>query len=158
EKVLAAVASPTAEETGRKLRAVFGPRIQWLGSGGAPLPFAVARAFADAGPRILQGYGLTEASPVISFKRLDNARLATVGQPIPGVEVKIAPDGEVLTRGPLVMKGYWKNPQATAECIRDGWLHTGDFGELDPDGHLRITGRKKELMVMSSGKKVVPSF
>src|SRR5262249_38104564 len=82
----------------------------------------------------------------------------TVGQALPGVEIAIAPDGEVLTRGPHVMKGYWNDPKATAEAIRDGWLHTGDLGALDPDGHLRITGRKKELMVLSSGKKMVPSY
>jgi long-chain acyl-CoA synthetase len=158
EKVLAAVASPDIEETHRRLRRVFGPRMSWLGSGGAPLPLPIAEAYAAAGLRILQGYGLTESSPVISFNRKENCRLDTVGQALPGVEIAVARDGEVLTRGPHVMKGYWNNPQATAEAIRDGWLYTGDLGALDPDGHLRITGRKKELMVMSSGKKVVPSY
>jgi len=157
EKVLAACASGDAEATRRRLRAVFGPRIERLNSGGAPLPLHVAQAFQDAGLEILQGYGLTESSPVISFNRQGQNKLGTVGPPVPGVEVAIAPDGEVLTRGPHVMLGYWKNPQATAETIRDGWLHTGDLGELDADNFLTITGRKKDLLVLSNGKKVVPT-
>ncbi|MCI0457666.1 MAG: long-chain fatty acid--CoA ligase, partial [Gemmataceae bacterium] len=158
EKVLAAVGCPDPKELGKRLRAIFGPRIDWLGSGGAPLPPSVAETFASAGLLILQGYGLTESSPVISFNRKAHYQLASVGQAIPGVAVKIAPDGEVLTRGPHVMKGYWNNPQATAEAIRDGWLHTGDLGALDEEGFLTITGRKKELMVLSNGKKVVPTY
>ncbi len=158
EKVLTAVASDDPAETGRRLRDVFGPRIDWLNSGGAPLPPAIGEAYHRAGLLLLQGYGLTESSPVISFNRKDDYKLDTVGPPLPGVEVAIAPDGEVLTRGPHVMKGYWNNPAATAEALRDGWLYTGDLGELDADGHLRITGRKKELLVMSNGKKVVPPY
>ena len=158
EKVLSAVASPDAQETGRRLRAIFGPRIDWMSSGGAPLPVPVARAYLDAGVLVLQGYGLTESSPVISFNSKEHYKIETVGQPLPGVEVKIAADGEILTRGPHVMKGYWHDPQATAEAIRDGWLYTGDLGELDADGFLKITGRKKELLVLSNGKKVVPSY
>jgi long-chain acyl-CoA synthetase len=158
EKLLAAVGSSDPEETGRRLRAVFGPRIDWLSSGGAPLPPHLAYAFRDASLLVLQGYGLTESSPVISFNRKSSYKLETVGQPIPGVEVKIAPDGEVLTRGPHVMKGYWNDPAATAEAIKGGWLYTGDLGRLDEDVFLSITGRKKELLVMSNGKKVVPSF
>jgi long-chain acyl-CoA synthetase len=158
EKVLTAVASDDAAETSRRLCAAFGPRIDWLNSGGAPLPPAIAEAYHRAGLLLLQGYGLTESSPVISFNRKDSFRLDTVGPPLPGVEVAIAPDGEVLTRGPHVMKGYWNNPAATTEALRDGWLYTGDLGALDADGHLRITGRKKELLVLSSGKKVVPPY
>jgi long-chain acyl-CoA synthetase len=158
EKVLTAVASDDAEKTARCLRRVFGPRIDWLNSGGAPLPPPIAEAYHRAGLVLLQGYGLTESSPVISFNRKENFKLNTVGPPLPGVEVAIAPDGEVLSRGPHIMKGYWNNPGATAEALRDGWLHTGDLGELDADGHLRITGRKKELLVLSNGKKVVPPF
>jgi long-chain acyl-CoA synthetase len=158
EKLLAAVASKDPAETGRRLRDVFGPRIEWLASGGAPLPPPIAFAFRDAGLLVLQGYGLTESSPVISFNRKTSYKLDTVGQPIPGVEVKIAADGEVLTRGPHVMKGYWNDPAATASAIRDGWLYTGDLGRLDDDEFLTITGRKKELLVLSNGKKVVPSF
>jgi long-chain acyl-CoA synthetase len=105
---------------------------------------------------VLQGYGLTESSPVITFNRQTRYRLQTVGQAIPGVEVMIAPDGEVLTRGPHVMKGYWNNPAETAAALQGGWLYTGDLGSLDADGFLTITGRKKELLVLSNGKKVVP--
>ncbi len=157
EKVLAAVSGPNSHEVGRRLRTAFGPRIDTLTSGGAPLPRTVAEAYHTAGLLLLQGYGLTESSPVISFNRKEAYRLESVGQAIPGVEVRIAADGEVLTRGPHVMQGYWNNPAATAEAIRDGWLHTGDLGTLDPDGFLTITGRKKELLVLSNGKKVVPS-
>lgn len=158
EKVLAAASASDPAETGRRLRRIFGRRIAWLNSGGAPLPLPVAKAYQDAGLLVLQGYGLTESSPVISFNRPDRYRLESVGLPLPGVEVRIASDGEVLTRGPHVMPGYWNNPTATAEAIHDGWLHTGDLGSLDSDGFLTITGRKKELLVLSNGKKVVPSF
>ena len=121
------------------------------------MPHAVAEAYHAAGLLLLQGYGLTETSPVIAFNRTTHFKMDTVGLPLPGVEVRIAPDGEVLARGPHVMTGYWNNPQATAEAIRDGWFHTGDLGKLDADGFLTITGRKKELLVLSNGKKVVPN-
>jgi long-chain acyl-CoA synthetase len=140
----------------QKLRRVFGDRIEWLNSGGAPLPLHLGQAYCDAGLLMLQGYGLTETSPVITFNRRTSNRLGTVGLPVPGVEVRIADDGEILTRGPHVMRGYWKEPEATAATIHDGWLHTGDLGQVDKDGYLSITGRKKELLVLSSGKKVVP--
>ncbi len=152
EKVLATYGS------GKPLRRVFGSRVRYLSSGGAPLPPGIAKEYHDSGLLVLQGYGLTESSPVISFNCPECYKIETVGRALPNVEVKIAPDGEVLTRGPHVMKGYWNNPQATAEAIRDGWLHTGDLGSLDADGFLKITGRKKELMVLSSGKKVVPPY
>jgi long-chain acyl-CoA synthetase len=158
EKVLAAAAAPDAAEADRRLRAVFGSRLNWMSSGGAPLPLPVAQAYHRAGLLLLQGYGLTESSPVISFNTKAAHKLDTVGRPLPGVEVRIAPDGEVLTRGPHVMQGYWNNAPATAEALRDGWLYTGDLGELDADGFLRITGRKKELLVLSNGKKVVPAY
>jgi long-chain acyl-CoA synthetase len=158
EKVLTAVASPEKEKTAARLKVIFGPRITWLSAGGAPLPRAIAEVYCGAGLPLYQGYGLTESSPVISFNRPGHNKVGTVGLPLPGIEVKIAPDGEVLSRGPHIMKGYWNNPEATAEAIRDGWLHTGDLGEIDADGYLSITGRKKELMVLSNGKKVVPPF
>jgi long-chain acyl-CoA synthetase len=158
EKVLTAVASPDRAQMNRRLRRIFVPRIDWLMSGGAPLPTPIAEAYIAAGLLLIQGYGLTETSPVMTSNRKDRYKTGTVGLPLPGVEVKIAPDGEVLTRGPNVMKGYWNNPQATAEAIVDGWFHTGDLGSLDDDGFLSITGRKKELMVLSNGKKVVPAY
>jgi long-chain acyl-CoA synthetase len=151
EKLLAAV------PVGDRLRKIFGSRIQWLNSGGAPLPLHIAEAYHQAGLPLLQGYGLTESSPVITFNRREKNRLGTVGVALPGVEVRVAKDGEVLTRGPHVMKGYWKEPQATADAITDGWLCTGDLGSLDADGFLAITGRKKDLLVLSNGKKVVPT-
>jgi long-chain acyl-CoA synthetase len=158
EKVLTASAADDPQQTGRNLRRIFGPRIDRISSGGAPLPLPVAQAYWDAGLHVYQGYGLTESSPVISFNHKGENKLGTVGRPIPGVEVRIAADGEVLTRGPHVMKGYWNDPAATHAAIRDGWLHTGDLGTLDADGFLSITGRKKELLVLSNGKKVVPSY
>jgi long-chain acyl-CoA synthetase len=157
EKVLAAAQDADPAIMKKKLHGIFGPRIDFLGSGGAPLPVAIAKAYQNVGLLLLQGYGLTESSPVISFNRKDCHKIESVGQPIPGVEVRIGADGEVLTRGPHVMKGYWKNPAATAESLIDGWLHTGDLGRLDDEGFLHITGRKKELLVLSNGKKVVPS-
>ncbi|MCI0737566.1 MAG: AMP-dependent synthetase/ligase, partial [Gemmataceae bacterium] len=158
EKVLTTVATLSPEDRRKRLKAIFGPRIDWLGSGGAPLPLQVAQAFAEAGLLILQGYGLTESAPVISFNRKESYKLDSVGQAIPGVEIRIGPDGEVLTRGPHVMRGYWNNPEASADAVHDGWLHTGDLGRLDEQGFLFITGRKKELLVLSNGKKVVPTF
>ena len=127
--------------------------IRWLNSGGAPLPIAVLDAYREAGLVIHQGYGLTETSPVISTNRRHANRPGTVGQPIRGAEVRIAADGEIWTRGPHVMAGYWKCPSP----LVDGWLPTGDLGRLDEEGFLTITGRKKELIVLSSGKNVVPN-
>jgi long-chain acyl-CoA synthetase len=139
------------------LKALFGGRIKLCCGGGAALSDQVAEYFNNSGVTLVQGYGLTESSPVISTGTLADHRLGTVGKPIPGVEVKIADDGEILTRGPHVMVGYWQLPEATAETIRDGWLHTGDLGRLE-DGFLRITGRKKELIVTAGGKNVAPTL
>lgn len=143
---------------GAKVRAKLGGKIRFAISGGAPLPAEISRTFIALGINILQGYGLTETSPVISVNRLDDNEPISVGPALPGIEVKLGELNELLTRSPSVMLGYWKNLEATHAMIDpDGWVHTGDQVKFGPRGHITITGRLKEIMVLSTGEKVPPA-
>ncbi|PKR53075.1 AMP-dependent synthetase/ligase [Thalassospira marina] len=140
----------------RKLRQRFGGRLKAMVSGGGPLNYELGVLFVSCGLRILQGYGQTEFSPVVSCNRAENNKLRTVGPPMLGVECKIADDGEILLRGESIMKGYWNLPEITAQTIIDGWLHTGDIGQFDEEGSLMITDRKKDIIVNSGGDNISP--
>ena len=139
-----------------KVRDGLGGRLRLISAGGAALPVSVNWWFLSFGWNLVQGYGLTESSPVISVNAVDTNRVGSVGAPLDNAEVRIAEDGEVLTRGPHVMRGYWNDPEATAATVVNGWLHTGDMGRMGADGCLYITDRKKELLVTSTGKNVGP--
>jgi long-chain acyl-CoA synthetase len=139
-----------------KIRANFGGRLKVLASGGAPLNSDIGIFFTALGLKLLQGYGQTESAPVISLNLLNNVKMETVGPPIPNTEVKIADDGEILVRGDLLMKGYWENKHETNETIKDGWLHTGDIGQMDDQNYIQITDRKKDIIVNSGGDNISP--
>ncbi len=140
-----------------KIQAALGGQLRWAVSGAAPLNKTIAEFFHACGILILEGLGMTENTSFTNVNRYDNNKFGTVGPVGPGIEMKLADDGEILFRGPNVMKGYFKNPEATAETIDpDGWLYTGDIGEIDADGFLKITDRKKDLIITAGGKNVAP--
>ena len=141
----------------QKIQARLGGKLKYFISGGAALNPEIGSFFMALGVKLLQGYGQTEASPVISANRPGKIKIETVGPPVAGVEVRFADDGEILVRGDLLMKGYWRDDHSTAAATRDGWLYTGDIGSCDDDGYITITGRKKEIIVNSGGENIVPS-
>jgi long-chain acyl-CoA synthetase len=140
-----------------RVRALFGGRLKLAITGAAPIDEEILAFFFAAGVPVLEGYGLTETSAVGTLNTLTEYKLGTVGRPLPGCDVRIADDGEVLMRGPNIFAGYYRDPEATRATLRDGWLYSGDLGEIDADGYLRITGRKKDIIITSSGKNISPS-
>jgi long-chain acyl-CoA synthetase len=140
-----------------KVRALFGGRIRLALTGAAPIDEEILSFFHAAGVWVLEGFGMTETSSIVTLNTIPEHKLGTVGRAVPGTDLKIADDGEILIRGPQVFKGYYDDPVATAATLKDGWLYSGDLGEIDADGYLRITGRKKDLIITSSGKNVSPS-
>ncbi|MCB0730096.1 MAG: AMP-binding protein, partial [Ignavibacteriae bacterium] len=141
----------------QKLKGVTGGNLRFFISGGAALARELGVFFEAIGILILEGYGLTESSPVITVNRENDYKFGSVGKPVPGVEVKIAKDGEILAHGPNVMQGYYKKKKETSEMLKDGWLHTGDIGVFDAEGFLLITDRKKSLFKTSGGKYIAPT-
>ncbi len=140
-----------------KIRGLFGGRIRLAVSGAAPINPEILRFFDAAGVLVLEGWGMTETSTAATISTPDDFKVGTIGKPFPGCEVKIAGDGEILVKGPNVFQGYHKNPEATNETIVDGWLHTGDIGEVDRDGFIKITGRKKDIIITAGGKNITPA-
>jgi long-chain acyl-CoA synthetase len=140
-----------------KIRNLFGGRIRLAVSGAAPINPEILRFFDAAGVLVLEGWGMTETSTAATISTPDDFKVGTIGKPFPGCEVKIADDGEILVKGPNVFQGYHKNPEATNETIVDGWLHTGDIGEIDSEGFIKITGRKKDIIITAGGKNITPA-
>jgi long-chain acyl-CoA synthetase len=140
-----------------KIRGLFGGKLRLAVSGAAPISPDILRFFDAAGVLVLEGWGMTETSTAATISTPDDFKIGTIGKPFPGCEVKIAEDGEILVKGPNVFQGYYKNEEATRETIVDGWLHTGDLGAIDADGFIKITGRKKDIIITAGGKNITPA-
>jgi long-chain acyl-CoA synthetase len=140
-----------------KIRGLFGGRLRLAVSGAAPINPEILSFFDAAGVLVLEGWGMTETSTAATISSEDDFKVGTIGKPFPGCEIKIADDGEILVKGPNVFQGYYKNPEATKETIVDGWLHTGDIGEIDDEGFIKITGRKKDIIITAGGKNITPA-
>ena len=140
-----------------KVRAIFGGQVREAATGAAPIAPDILEFFYACGVPVLEGYGMTETTAVASVSTRENFRIGTVGRALPGVDIRIAEDGEILIKGPNIFQGYYRNDEATRETIVDGWLHTGDIGELDSDGYLKITGRKKDIIITAGGKNLTPA-
>ena len=142
----------------KNVRAIFGGRVRQAVTGAAPIAQDILEFFYACGVPVLEGYGMTETATVATYSTVEDHKFGTVGRPLPGVEVRIADDGEVLLRGDNIFSGYYKNPDATSEALVDGWLHTGDLGRMDEDGFLYITGRKKDIIITAGGKNITPAL
>ena len=152
----ASTPSPTSKVLS-KIRALFGGKIRLAVSGAAPINPEILSFFDAAGVLVLEGWGMTETSTAATISSPDDFKVGTIGKPFPGCEIKIADDGEILVKGPNVFQGYYKNEEATRETIVDGWLHTGDIGEIDSEGFIKITGRKKDIIITAGGKNITPA-
>lgn len=139
------------------VRALFGGRLRMAVSGAAPIAPEILEFFHAAGVRVCEGYGLSESASIGTLNTPDATRIGTIGLPVPGCEVRLAEDGEILLRGPHIFTGYWNNPRATAETLTDGWLHTGDLGTVEADGYVTVTGRKKDIIITAGGKNLTPA-
>jgi long-chain acyl-CoA synthetase len=141
----------------QRVRDLFGGQVRQAVSGAAPIAPEILEFFYAAGVPVLEGWGMTETTGVGTVGTLDHFKFGTVGRALPGVEIKIAEDGEILCKGPHIFREYWRNPEATEETMSDGWLRTGDLGELDDEGYLKITGRKKDIIITAGGKNLTPA-